>query len=107
MPMSKAANRLRSAIAALLGGAVSGIAPLAVAQSPNDDVAWQTARSLGSLEAFEQYLATYPNGAHAGAAFRCVVELSVDLPRSPCRIEPAAGATTDATVAGGMFVDIY
>lgn len=104
--MSKAGSRLRSAIAAILGGAVSGIAPLAVAQSSNDDVAWQTARSLGSLDAFEQYLASHPNGAHAGAAFRCVVELSVDLPRSPCRIEPAAGETT-AAAAGGMFVDVY
>jgi hypothetical protein len=104
--MSKAGSRLRSAIAAILGGAVSGIAPLAVAQSSSDDVAWQTARSLGSLDAFEQYLAAHPNGAHAGAAFRCVVELSVDLPRSPCRIESAAGETT-AAAAGGMFVDVY
>lgn len=104
--MSKSVNRFRSAIAALLGSAASGITPVAVAQSPNDDVAWQTARSLGSLEAFEQYLAAYPNGAHAGAAFRCVVELSVDLPRSSCRIEPAAGGMEAATT-GGMFVDVY
>jgi hypothetical protein len=104
--MSKAGSRLRGAIAVILGGAVSGIAPLAVAQSSSDDVAWQTARSLGSLDAFEQYLAAHPNGVHAGAAFRCVVELSVDLPRSPCRIEPAAVETT-AVAADGMFVDVY
>lgn len=104
--MSKAGNRLRSVVAALVGGAVSGISPLAVAQSPNDDVAWQTARSLGSLDAFEQYLAAYPNGAHAGAAFRCVVELSIDLPRSPCRID-AVGGERSAVAAGGMFVDVY
>jgi len=104
--MKNHSSRWRSLIAAMVGGAVSGVAPVSVAQSPSDAVAWQTARSLGSLEAFEQYLAAYPNGAYAGAAFRCVVELSIDLPRSPCRIEPAAGDTAAAAV-GGTFVDIY
>lgn len=104
--MKTSGNRWRSLVAAVVGGAVSGVAPVSVAQSPNDAVAWQTARSLGSLEAFEQYLAAYPNGAHAGAAFRCVVELSIDLPRSPCRIEPAAGDVA-AAVGGNMFVDVY
>jgi hypothetical protein len=103
--MSKAGSRWRSIVAAVVGGAVSGVAPLSEAQSPSDDIAWQTARSLGSLDAYEQYLAAYPNGAYAGAAFRCVVELSVDLPRSPCRIEPASGDL--ATVVGGPFVDVY
>jgi len=99
-------NRWRSLVAAVVGGAVSGVAPVSVAQSPNDDAAWRTASSIGSLEAFEQYLATFPNGSHAGAAFRCVVELSIDLPRSPCRIEPAAGDVA-GEVAGTMFVDVY
>jgi hypothetical protein len=98
-------GRWRSLIAAVVGGAVSGVTPVAVAQSPSDAAAWQTAQRLGSLEAFEQYLAAYPNGAYAGAAFRCVVELSIDLPRSPCRIEPAAGDA--AATVSGTFVDIY
>lgn len=99
-------NRWRSLVAAVVGGAVSGVAPVVVAQSPIDDAAWRTASSIGSLEAFEQYLASHPNGAYAGAAFRCVVELSIDLPRSPCRIEPAAGDET-AGLGGAMFVDVY
>jgi len=104
--MKTSGSRWRSLVAAVVGGAVSGVAPLSVAQSPSDDVAWRTASSIGSLEAFEQYLAAYPNGAYAGAAFRCVVELSIDLPRSPCRIEPAAGDVAAAS-GGSMFVDVY
>ncbi len=104
--MKRSGSRWRGLVAAVIGGAVSGIAPLSMAQSPNDETAWRTASSLGSLEAFEQYLAAYPNGAYAGAAFRCVVELSIDLPRSSCRIEPAAGDVAAGPV-GGMFVDVY
>ncbi len=104
--MKKGLGRLRWLKLLLMGTAATGIAfgQRAAGQS-SDEAAWLQAKSLGTIQAYEDYLNSNPNGVFAQEAFRCVVELSVGLPRSICATEPAGGP--DGAGATRSLVDMY
>ncbi len=105
--MKAGLDRLRWLKLLLMGTTLSG-APFgqrAVGQTGPDDIAWQQAKSVGTLEAYETYLNRNPTGQFASDAFRCVVELSIDLQGSGCSIQPAAGPGD--SFAAPTLVDLY
>ncbi|MEO1016463.1 MAG: hypothetical protein AAFY56_02040 [Pseudomonadota bacterium] len=79
--MKAGLQRLRWLKLLLLGTTISGLAlgQRAVGQQNPDEVAWQQAQSVGTLQAYENYLNQNPTGQFASDAFRCVVELSISL----------------------------
>lgn len=54
------------------------VADPALAQSNSqDEQSWATARSVGTLAAYETYLQDHKDGRYAGLAFRCTVEMAL------------------------------
>lgn len=88
---------IRALIIATLANGVGS----AQAQGPLDPetAAWDAARAGGTAEAYQRYLELYPVGRYASAAFRCIVELSIDPnspecapnPEMPALVAPGAG----------------
>lgn len=62
------------ALAALAGSSGSQAQQVPTA----DDDAWAAASEIGTAEACQQYLEAFPAGRHAEAAFRCVIEGSLE-----------------------------
>jgi hypothetical protein len=85
-------KRLAALLLGLRALAVTALAgsPAGHAQQPldPDDAAWAAASEAGTAEACQQYLEAFPAGQHAEAAFRCLIEGSLD-------IAPDAGPAVD------------
>jgi hypothetical protein len=58
----------------------------------------------GTAAAYQRYLEQYPLGAHAGDAFRRMIELTVD-PNATAA--PAAGPAGGDRSSRGLAVDMY
>lgn len=77
----------------------------AEAQTPgsaDDEAAWRQARSVGSAEAYRQYLELHPVGSHASEAFRSLIELTVAAEPGVIAV-PAAGAGITRSLAVDMY----
>ncbi len=103
---SKLLGRL---MGALMGTSVGGFMGVSLAQTGSDELAWRDAANIGTLQSYENYLSFWPDGSYARDAFRCIVELSENLPRSSCTIEPGAGplAQGGAERSAPVLVDVY
>jgi hypothetical protein len=65
---------------ALAFAALAGSAGAQAQQAPSaDDAAWAAARELGTADACQRYLETFPAGRHAQEAFQCLVEGSLGI----------------------------
>jgi trehalose-6-phosphatase len=72
----KAYMRHFLALIATVFGAQASVGDRAQAQDINDSQAWAAAQADGSRQAFEDYLAQFPVGAHAREAFARIIQLS-------------------------------
>jgi hypothetical protein len=91
---------------------LAGAPAAAQAQSaPEREVAeWNAARGAGTPQAYQRYLELYPLGRYSGAAFRCMIELTVDPDVvSSCVTAPGAGpgGPTVTSSTRGLAVDLY
>jgi hypothetical protein len=86
-----------------IGWLASGGALLSSAHSANpaDDGGWAQAPPQGTIEAYESYLGQSPAGLHAGQAFRCIVELTVEATEGECAASQSAGGDPLEGVARG------
>jgi hypothetical protein len=93
-------------IAAIAGGPV-GAPPPAHAQTGADREAaeWNTTLGIGTAAAYQRYLEHYPVGAHAGDAFRRMIELTVDPEAG--HAGPGAGSAGGHRSTRGLAVDMY
>jgi len=91
--------------------ALAGSAGGAQAQSGADREAaeWNTARGIGTPDAYQRYLELFPLGRYSADAFRCMIELTVDPDAvSSCSSAPEAGPAGGASVSSrGLAVDLY
>jgi hypothetical protein len=96
---------------ALLIAALAGGAGGAQAQNAGDREAaeWNTARGIGTADAYQRYLERFPLGRYSADAFRCIIELTVDPDAvSSCSSAPGAGPVGGPSVSSrGLAVDLY
>jgi hypothetical protein len=108
--MRRLAALYASLQAIMIGWLASGGASPSAAQSvnPADDGAWAQAQAQGTLEAYEGYLGQFPVGLHAGQAFRCIVELTVQATEGECvASESARGDPLEGAARGQSSIDVY
>lgn len=67
----------------------------------NDAAAFSSAQALGTREAYEQYLSTYPFGKHAADAFRSIIDLDVATALN------AAGDDVGVVEVSSAQIDVY
>ena len=94
-------SRLRLLVAASALGLLPGGRAAVAADA--DEAAWNTARSAGTVAAYQGYLDQFPIGRFASDAFVCIVGLT-DVPElaGACRVTTATtGPAAPGTAPGG------
>ena len=106
---SALAFRLCVGLAALLVPAIgSGLSPtwqssaLAGATQDAEKQAFEEAKALGTVEAWDAFLSHYPSGFHADLARAYLKRLTDDAP-APSPAAPSVAATDDFPVAAGSW----
>ena len=99
----KAYMRHILALFATVFGAQMSVGDRAEAQDVNESQAWAAAEADGSRRAFEDYLASFPVGAHAREAFARIIQLSNgDQPSAACDDFAGDGVFCVETVTGSV-----
>lgn len=92
------------ALLVMPGGAVWPDAALAQSPGMSEKEAFEAAKSLGTVEAWDAFLSNYPNGFHADLARAYVKKLTEQTPSaSPSPTAPSIAASDDFPVAAGSW----
>lgn len=80
-------------------------APPALAQTPDDQAAFEHAMEAGDIGSLNAFLSAYPTSPHAPAAFSAISDLVG--PAAAARVAPTAAAQAVAEEASVQTASIY